>query len=73
MGFGSHTVDVINGSGDSTSPPEAGGFAFPIGLPGLIRDLQISTVLLVDYVASIHFTSFVYDFQVFLDPSATIA
>ena len=44
--------------------------AFPIGCPGIIRDVQISTDLLVEYVASINVTALVYDFQVFLAPSA---
>ena len=30
LGYGSNTVRTIDGSGESTSPPQAGGFAFPV-------------------------------------------
>ena len=56
MGFGSHTVEVINASGESTSPPEAGGFAFPIPFAGTVQNLQISADLLVASVASINYS-----------------
>ncbi|WNR44613.1 hypothetical protein [Paenibacillus roseipurpureus] len=70
MGFGNHTVEVINGSGESTSPPEAGGFAFPIPFNGTVQNLQISADLLVASVASINVTPLIYDFTVFKAPSA---
>ena len=54
MGFGNHTVEVIDGSGESTMPPEAGGFAFPIPFAGTVQNLQISADLLVASVASIN-------------------
>ena len=69
MGFGNHTVEVINGSGESTSPPEAGGFAFPIPFAGTVQNLQIGADLLVASVASINVTALVYDFTVFVAPS----
>ena len=71
MGFGSATVEVINGAGESTSPPEAGGFAFPIPDAGVLRNLQVSVDLLVASVASINVTPLTYVFTVFLAPSAT--
>ena len=69
MGFGNHTVEVIDGSGESTSPPEAGGFAFPIPYAGTIQNLQISADLLVASVVSINTLGLQYDFTVFLAPS----
>ena len=69
MGFGSHTVEVIDGSGESTSPPEAGGFAFPIPFAGTIHNLQISADLLVASVVSINTLGLQYDFTVFRAPS----
>ncbi len=69
MGFGSHTVEVIDGSGESTSPPEAGGFAFPIPFAGTIQNLQISVDLLVASVVSINTLGLQYDFTVFRAPS----
>jgi len=70
MGFGSHTSEVIAGNGESTSPPEAGGFAFPIPFAGTIQNLQVSADLLVASVASINTTGLQYDFTVFVAPSA---
>ena len=69
MGFGNHTVEVIDGSGQSTMPPEAGGFAFPIPFSGTIQNLQVSADLLVASVASINVTGLQYDFTVFVAPS----
>ncbi|OAS16479.1 hypothetical protein [Paenibacillus oryzisoli] len=70
MGFGNRTVEVIDGGGESTMPPEAGGFAFPIPFNGTVQNLQISAELLVASVASINVTPLVYDFTVFRAPSA---
>lgn len=69
MGFGSSTVEVISG-GESTSPPEAGGFAFPIPFDGTVQNLQISCDLLVASVTSINVTPLTYVFTVFRSPSA---
>jgi hypothetical protein len=73
MGFGSNTVEVINGAGESTMPPEAGGFAFPIPFNGVVQNLQISADLLVASVVSINTLGLQYDFTVFVAPSATNA
>ncbi|MDQ0888076.1 hypothetical protein QFZ81_003164 [Paenibacillus sp. V4I9] len=69
MGFGSHTVEVIGATGESTMPPEAGGFAFPIPFAGTVQNLQISADLLVASVTSINTLGLQYDFTVFLAPS----
>jgi hypothetical protein len=69
MGFGNHTVEATDGSGESTSPPEAGGFAFPIPFNGTIQNLQVSADLLVTSVAWINVTGLQYDFTVFVAPS----
>ena len=69
MGFGNHTVEVINGSGESTMPPEAAGFSFPIPFNGTVQNLQISADLLVASVASINETPLTYVFTVFRSPS----
>ncbi|AYV82181.1 MAG: collagen triple helix repeat-containing protein [Homavirus sp.] len=69
VGFGSHTSETINGSGESTMPPEAGGFAFPIPFNGTIENLQISTDLLVASVVSINTLGLQYNFTVFTAPS----
>lgn len=69
MGFGNHTVEVINGLGESTMPPEAAGFAFPIPFAGIIQNLQISADLLVSSVVSINTLGLQYDFTVFRAPS----
>ena len=69
MGFGNRTVELINGSGESTMPPNAGGFAFPIPFAGTVQNLQISADLLVASVSSINVTPLVYDFTVFVAPS----
>ena len=69
MGFGSHTFEVIGATGESTSPPEAGGFAFPIPFAGTIQDLQISGDLLVAAEGTINTLGIQYDFEVFRAPS----
>jgi hypothetical protein len=69
MGFGNRTVEVIDGSGESTSPPEAGGFSFPIPFAGTVQDLQISADLLAASVVSINTLGLKYDFTVFRAPS----
>jgi hypothetical protein len=69
MGFGNHTVEVIDGSGESTMPPEAGGFSFPIPFDGTVQNLQISADLLVSSVVSINTLGLQYDLTVFRAPS----
>ncbi|RNA66932.1 hypothetical protein [Alteribacter keqinensis] len=69
MGFGSSTVQVIDAAGESTSPPEAGGFAFPIPFAGTVQNLQVSADLLVAAVTSINTLGLQYDFTVFRAPS----
>ena len=69
MGFGSHAVETIDGSGESTMPPEVAGFSFPIPFAGTIQDLQISADLLVASVVSINTLGLQYDFTVFRAPS----
>ena len=69
MGFGSSTVEVIDGAGESTSPPEAGGFAFPIAFAGTVQNLEVSADLLVASVVSINTLGLQYDFTLFLAPS----
>jgi hypothetical protein len=70
MGFGNRTVEVINGLGESTMPPEAAGFSFPVPFAGTIQDLQVSADLLVASVVSINTLGLQYDFTVFRAPSA---
>jgi hypothetical protein len=70
MGFGSSAVAVIDGGGESTMPPEAGGFAFPIPFDGTIQNLQISADLLAASVVSINTLGLEYDFTVFRAPSS---
>ena len=69
MGFGSHTVEVIDGTGESTMPPEAGGFAFPIPSSGTIQNLQVSADLLVASAVAINTLGLQYDFTVFVASS----
>ena len=69
MGFGSHSTEVINVAGESTSPPEAGGFAFSVPFSGTIQNLQVSADLFVASNASINTTGLQYDFSVFVSPS----
>jgi len=66
MGFGSSTVETIDGTGESTMPPQAGGFAFPIPFDGTVQNLQISADLLVASIASINTLGLQYDFTVFV-------
>jgi hypothetical protein len=70
IGFGSSTVETIDGFGQSTSPPEASGFAFPVPFAGTIQNLQVSADLLVASVVSINTLGLQYDFTVFVAPSS---
>lgn len=69
IGFGHNTVEVIDGSGESTMPPEMAGFSFPIPFDGTIENLQVSADLLVASVVSINTLGLQYDFTVFVAPS----
>ena len=69
MGFGNHAVEVVDGSGESTMPPEAAGFSFPVPHAGTIQDLQISADLLAASVVSINTLGLQYDFTVIRAPS----
>ena len=70
LGFGSRVFQVIDGSGESTMPPEPGGFAFPVPFAGTISNLQISADLLVASASAINTIGLQYDFQVFRAPSS---
>lgn len=70
LGYGSSTVEIINGSGESTMPPNAAGFAFPIPFNGTVQNLEISADILVASVVSINTLGLQYDFTVFRAPSA---
>ena len=70
LGFGNQTTEVIDGSGQSTSPAQAGGFSFPVPFSGTIQNLQVSADLLVASVVSINTLGLQYDFEVFVAPSA---
>ncbi len=69
LGFGNRTVAVVNGAGESTIPPEAGGFAFPVPFDGTIQNLQVSVDLLVASVMSINLLGLQYDFTLVRAPS----
>ena len=69
MGFGNSTVEVINASGESTMPPEAGGFAFTVPFSGSIKNLQISADLYVGSLSAINVIPLVYEFTVHVSPS----
>jgi hypothetical protein len=69
MGFGNHAVEVIDGSGESTMPPEAGGFGFPVPFAGTITNLQVSADLLVASVTAINVIGLQYDFTVYVSSS----
>jgi hypothetical protein len=70
MGFGSSAVELINGSGESTMPPNAAGFAFPIPFAGTISNLQVSADLLVASIAFLPTNILTYVFTVYVAPSS---
>jgi hypothetical protein len=69
MGFGNHITQTINGAGESTSPAEAGGFAFTVPFSGTIKNLQVSADALVASVSAINVVGLQYDFTVFVSPA----
>jgi len=69
MGFGNHTTETVNYSGESTSPPEAGGFSFTVPFSGTIKNLQVSADMLAASVNAINFVGLRYDFTVFVSSS----
>ena len=70
MGFGSSRVETVGPSGESTMPPEPGGFSFAVPYAGTIQDLQVSADLLVASVSVINVLGIQYDFTVFRAPSS---
>jgi hypothetical protein len=66
IGFGNSNVEVINGSGESTFPPQAAGFSFPVPFSGTIQNLQVSADLLVASASVINVLGLQYDFTVFV-------
>jgi hypothetical protein len=69
MGFGNSRVETVGASGESTMPPEPGGFSFPAPYAGTIQDLQVSADLLVASASLINVLGIQYDFTVFRAPS----
>ncbi len=69
MGFGNRTVETVNFSGESTMPPEVGGFSFPAPFTGTIKNLQVIADVFVSSVSSINTIGLQYDFTVFVAPS----
>jgi hypothetical protein len=69
MGFGNSRVETIGIPGESTLPPEAAGFSFPVPHAGTIQDLQVSADLLVASISSINTIGLRYEFTVFRAPS----
>ncbi len=70
MGFGNSRVETVAISGESTMPPEAGGFSFPVPYAGTIQNLQVSADLLVASASFINILGIQYDFTVFRSPSS---
>jgi len=68
MGFGNNAVEVINASGESTSPVQAGGYSFVVPFNGVIQNLQVSTDLFV-FPFNINSFGLQYDFTVFVSSS----
>jgi hypothetical protein len=70
MGFGNSSVEVIDGNGESTMAPQAGGFSFPIPVTGTIQSLQVSVDLFAASAVAINTVGLQYDFTVFVAPSS---
>jgi hypothetical protein len=70
LGFGNSTVEVINGLGEPTSPPEVGGFSFVVPSNGVIQNLQVSSDLLAASTIAINTVGLQYDFTVFRSSSS---
>ncbi|MEP6795324.1 MAG: hypothetical protein ABJB16_13425 [Saprospiraceae bacterium] len=69
MGFGNNTVETIDGLGESTMPPEAGGFSFVVPFNGTIKNLEVGTDLFVNTPFNINFIGLQYDFTVLVSSS----
>jgi hypothetical protein len=69
LGFGNSSVETIDGSGQSTFPPQAGGFSFPVPFTGTIQNLQVSADLLAASSVFINTVGLEYDFTVFISHS----
>jgi hypothetical protein len=73
LGFGNNAVETINvGTGESTLPPEAGGFAFPIPSQRTFTTLTVSADLLATTAASINSIGLQYDFSVFVSAAPNL-
>ena len=63
-------VETIDGNGQSTLPPQAGGFAFPIPFDGVVFNLQVSCDAFATTAASINTIGLKYVFTVFKESSS---
>jgi hypothetical protein len=68
LGFGSHQV-ISDPTGDSITPPQAGGFAFPVPFAGTVGNLQVSADLRTASNVSINTLGLQYIFTVYLASS----
>jgi hypothetical protein len=68
LGFGSHQV-IPDPTGDSITPPQAGGFSFPVPFSGTVGNLQVSADLRVASIVSINTLGLQYVFTVYLASS----
>jgi len=69
IGFGNNRTLTIDAQGESTSPPEAGGFAFVVPFNGVIQNLQVSADLFISSNFSTNVIGLQYDFQVLVSSS----
>lgn len=69
LGFGTNTTQTIDGSGESTSPTQAGGYSFVVPFSGVIQNLQVSTDIFI-FPFNVNAFGLQYDFTVFVSPSS---
>lgn len=68
LGFGSHMI-YPDPTGDSITPPQAGGFSFPVPFGGTVGTLQVSVDLRTTSETAINTTGLQYEFTVYLASS----
>jgi hypothetical protein len=70
MAFGASKFELIDGSGESTSVTDVGGFTFPVPFDGEIFNLQVSADLRTgSTVTSLNTVGIEYDYSVYKSPS----
>lgn len=73
LGFGNSTLEIVNSSNISISPPDSGSFTFPIQFFGTVSNLQVSADISIVSVNHINMTALPFIFEVYISSNTNNA